>query len=167
MGDSARAGGPVPGGCVEEAGGRIRGRPPCPPVGEGDSPVAVPFFAARAGPAGFAARKFFVPYAADDDHSEQIWCDARADLFGLGLPTTRRRIWALALDVRQPHSLLHIGRKVPQDEGPAMVILEASRLDLYYVCTPWRGVLGGEPHIFGLTERGRAIDFAGSASGKA
>jgi hypothetical protein len=103
--------------------------------------------------------KFFVPYAADDAHAEQIWSDARAGLFGLGLPTTRRRIWALSLDVRRPHSLLHIGREVPEDEGPAMVILEASDLDVYYVCTPWRGVLGGEPHRLGLREHGRAIGF--------
>ena len=40
-----------------------------------------------------------------------------------------------------------------------MIIFEAGNLDAYYVCTPWRGVLGGEPHIFGLRGQGRAIDF--------
>ena len=40
-----------------------------------------------------------------------------------------------------------------------MLILEASNLDVYYVCTPWNGVLGGEPFVLGLSERGRAIDF--------
>lgn len=103
--------------------------------------------------------KFFVPYAADEAHAEAIWSDARADLADLGLPTTRRRLWALSLDVRRPHSLLHIGREIPDDEGPAMIILEASDCDVYYVCTPWHGVLGGEPHVVGLREHGRAIDF--------
>jgi hypothetical protein len=103
--------------------------------------------------------KFFVPYAADDAHAEQIWRNARSDLFDLGFPTTGRRIWALSLDVANPAWLLHIGREVPDDYGPAMIIFEASNLDVYYVCTPWNGVLGGEPFPMGLGKRGRAIDF--------
>lgn len=111
--------------------------------------------------------KFFVPYAADDDHAEQIWRDSRSDLFDLGLPTTRRRIWALALDVRRPDVLLHIGREVPDDYGPALLIFEARDADVYYVCTPWNGVLGGEPFVLGLDERGRAIDFDEVVEGSA
>jgi hypothetical protein len=111
--------------------------------------------------------KFFVPYAADDAHAEQIWSDARADLFDLGLPTTRRRIWALSLDVRNPGHLLHIGGEVPDDYGPAMLIFEASNLDVFYVCTPWNGVLGGEPFVLGLGELGRAIDFEEVVEGNA
>lgn len=111
--------------------------------------------------------KFFVPYAADDDHAEQIWSDSRADLLGLGLPTTKRRIWALSLDVRRPDFLLHIGRETPFGEGPTLIIFEASNLDVYYVCTPWCGVLGGEPHVLGLNGRGRAIDFEEVVEGNA
>lgn len=111
--------------------------------------------------------KFFVPYACDDDHAEEIWSNARADLFDLGLPTTKRRIWALALDVRKPDHLLHVGREVPDDYGPAMIIFEASNVDVYYVCTPWNGVLGGEPFALGLGSRGRAIDFDEVAEGHA
>ena len=107
--------------------------------------------------------KFFVPYAADDDHAEAIWCDARSGLFDIGFPTTRRRIWALSLD--RSGWLLHVGREVPDGAGPAMIIFEASRLDVYYVCTPWRGVLGGEPHVLGLAAHGRAIDFDEGAEG--
>lgn len=111
--------------------------------------------------------KFFVPYAADDEHAEAIWSDARADLLDLGLPTTSRRIWALSLDVTRPDWLLHIGREVPDDYGPAMVIFEASNVDVYYVCTPYNGILGGEPFPMGLTERGRAIDFDEVVEGNA
>jgi hypothetical protein len=111
--------------------------------------------------------KFFVPWAADDDHAEQIWRDSRSDLFHLGMPTTKRRIWALSLDIRRPGTLLHVGREVPDDYGPAMLILEASDLDVYYVCTPWNGVLGGEPFVLGLGERGRAIDFEEVVEGDA
>jgi hypothetical protein len=114
-----------------------------------------------------AAVKFFVPYAADDDHAEQIWSDARSDLFDLGLPTTKRRIWALSLDVSNPRHLLYIGREVPDEYGPAMIIFEASNVDVYYVCTPWNGVLGGEPFTLGLTNRGHAIDFEEVVEGNA
>jgi hypothetical protein len=103
--------------------------------------------------------KFFVPYAADDAHSEAIWSDARSDLVDIGLPTTRRRIWALSLDGRRSGWLLHVGREMPEGEGPAMIIFEARNLEIFYVCTPWRGVLGGEPHVLRLNEHGRAIDF--------
>lgn len=111
--------------------------------------------------------KFFVPYAADDAHAEQIWTDARADLFDLGLPTTRRRIWALSLDATGSDCLLYIGREVPDEYGPAMIIFEASGADLYYVCTPWNGILGGEPFPLALGKRGRAIDFDDVAEGNA
>lgn len=111
--------------------------------------------------------KFFVPYACDDDHAEQIWSDSRSNLLDLGLPTTKRRIWALSLDVTRPACLLHVGREVPHDYGPAMLILEASNVDVYYVCTPWNGVLGGEPFVLGLSERGRAIDFGEVVEGRA
>jgi hypothetical protein len=40
-----------------------------------------------------------------------------------------------------------------------MLIFEASNLDIFYVCTPWNGVLGGEPFPMALGERGRAINF--------
>src|SRR3954467_149464 len=111
--------------------------------------------------------KFFVPYALNDEHAEQVWSDARADLFGLGLPTTGRRIWALSLDVAKPNCLLHIGREVPDDYGPAMIIFEASDVDIFYVCTPFNGILGGDPFPMGLTRRGRAIGFDEVVEGNA
>jgi hypothetical protein len=111
--------------------------------------------------------KFFVPYAADDDHAEQIWSDSRADLFDLGLPTTKRRIWALSLHSSGGHQLLAIGRRIDPDEGPTLIIFEASNRGAYYVCTPWRGVLGGEPHVLQLCRHGRAIDFDQVVEGNA
>jgi hypothetical protein len=111
--------------------------------------------------------KFFVPYACDEDHAEQIWNSARADLSGLGYFTTRRRIWALSLDDRNPVCLLHIGRQIPDEYGPAMAIFEASDSPLYYVCTPYNGILGGEPFSLKLSERGRAIDFDEVVEGNA
>jgi hypothetical protein len=121
----------------------------------------------EAKPSGSSDVKFFVPYAADDAHAEQIWSDSRSDLFDLGFPTTKRRIWALSLDSSRPGWLLHIGREVPDDYGPAMLIFEATDREVYYVCTPWNGVLGGEPFPMTLSKRGRAIDFEEVVEGNA
>lgn len=111
--------------------------------------------------------KFFVPYAADDEHAEQIWNDSRSDLLDLGFPTTRRRIWALSMNAFGRQHLLNIGRRFDPDEGPALIIFEASDRNAYYVCTPWRGVLGGEPYVMELCRHGRAIDFDAVAEGNA
>jgi hypothetical protein len=112
--------------------------------------------------------KFFVPYAVDDAHAEQIWSDSRADLFALGMPTTKRRIWALSFHLEGLDHLLHIGREMPLGDGPALIIFEARGGEAgYYVCTPWRGVLGGEPHRLRLCRNGQAIDFDQVAEGNA
>jgi hypothetical protein len=111
--------------------------------------------------------KFFIPYAGDGPDAERLFARTRADLRKLGFPTTGRRIWALSLDVAHPEWLLHIGREVPDEYGPALIILEAANIDLYYVCTPFNGVLGGDPFPLALDERGRAIDFDEVIEGQA
>ena len=103
--------------------------------------------------------KFFVPYVEEAVLAEAIWIAAREDLLEHGLPTTRRRIWALSLDDRQPNCLLHVGRETPHGAGPALLILEASGPDVYFVCTPCHGLLEGAPVALALSEHGSVIDF--------
>lgn len=109
--------------------------------------------------------KFFVPCADDAAQAEAAWAGVRAHLFDLGLPTTRRRIHALSLhpSLRQR---VEVGRDTPDGE-PVLIILEASNLDVFYVCTPYRGVLEGKPYVLGLNEHGRAIDFDEEVVGQA
>ena len=110
--------------------------------------------------------KFFVPLTDDAEHAELIWDTARADLFDIGMPTTRRRIRALSFHPGCER-LLEVGRDTPEDDGPVMVILEASNRDVFVacpersrrVCTPYNGVLEGAPYILALTPGSRVIDF--------
>ena len=51
------------------------------------------------------------------------------------------------------------GLNTPASDEPVMVILEASDVEIFYVCTYSHGVLDGVPFSLALAERGRAIDF--------
>ena len=100
---------------------------------------------------------FHVPYAAHADEAEMVWSEVRADLLELGLPTTRRRIVALSLhpDIED---LVAVGEDTPDGEL-VMVILEASNLDIFYVCTLGHGLLTGPPYPLKLGKHGRVFDF--------
>lgn len=103
--------------------------------------------------------KFFVPGARDEAQTERIWAGVRRWLAQLGLATTRRRIRALAYEIDGKDHFLAVGGETPDGEDFAMVILESSDLDIYYVCTPTRGMLDDIPYPLALDERWRVIDF--------
>lgn len=88
--------------------------------------------------------KFFVPYA-EGGEAEQVWAGVRLHLSDLGLPTTRRRIHALSVHHEELNHLLTVGMNAPYNDEPVLIVLEASNVDVFYVCTPSRGVLKGEP----------------------
>jgi hypothetical protein len=110
--------------------------------------------------------KFVVPYAEGRAEAEQVWAGVRLWLSELGLATTRRRIEALALRIGDRDHKLAVGRKTPDGEL-VMAILESSDLDLFYLCTPTRGVLDDNPHPLALDEGWRVIDFDEEAVGYA
>ena len=95
-----------------------------------------------------------------------MWAGVRAHLLDIGLPTTRRRIHAFRFDRRRDIPLLEVGGEPPDGE-PVLIILEASNLPIFYCCTPWHGVAGGEPHPLALNEHGEAIDFDAEVVGRA
>ena len=103
--------------------------------------------------------KFFVPGSCPELDPEWIWAATRAALLDLGLPTTRRRNQALRIGPRSDEHLVEVGMKLPDDAGPVIVILEAPADDLFYVCTPFHGVLEGAPFILCLSGKRRVIDF--------
>lgn len=103
--------------------------------------------------------KFFVPGARDEAEAERIWAGARLWLAELGLPTTRRRIRALAWAMDGPDHYVAVGGETPDGEDFVMLILEASGLDLFYVCTPARGMIDDIPYPLALDEHWRVIDF--------
>jgi hypothetical protein len=112
--------------------------------------------------------KFFLPCARDEDEAERIWAGVRMYLAGLGLPTTRRRIRALAMTIDGRDHYLAVGGETPDGEDFVMVLLEASNLDIYYVCTPTRGMFDDIPYAMALVdERWRVIDFEEQMCGHA
>lgn len=111
--------------------------------------------------------KFFVP-SMDESQAEQVWAHARQWLSGLGLDTTRRRIWALACEIDGKDHFLTVGDDVPSgDDGPVLVILESRDSDLFYVCTPSRGIVDDIPYPMSLDEHWRVVDFEEEVVGHA
>lgn len=107
--------------------------------------------------------KFFVPFMGPSE-AEQLWAYTRQHLSGLGLETKRRRIQALVTD----GGALQVGGDVPfEDEELVMIILESSEFDLFYVCTPGRGVRDDIPYPLSLDERWQVVDFDEEACGLA
>lgn len=102
--------------------------------------------------------RFFIPHAADSDDAERIWAGIRLWLAELGLPTTRRRIRALSLEIDGVAHYVPVGGETPDGEV-VMMILEASDNGLYYVCTPDRGMLEDIPIPMALHDEWRVIDF--------
>jgi len=112
--------------------------------------------------------KFFVPCAHDEAEAERILAAVRLYLAELGLPTTRRRIRALGMTIEDKEHFLAVGGETPDGEDFVMVILEASNFDIFYVCTPSRGMLDDIPYPMALDdERWRANDFEEEAVGHA
>lgn len=74
---------------------------------------------------------FYVPLTDNDEDAELLWSAARADLLDRGLPTTRRRIAALALDRRGEH-LVEIGSSTPNPDELVMIIPEAGNMDVFW-----------------------------------
>lgn len=108
--------------------------------------------------------KFFVPGSGPELDPEWIWAATRAALDDLGYPTTRRRIQALRIGDRR-ELLVEVGKPIPDDAYPVVVILEAAGVEEFYVCTPFRGILEGDPYILGLSGEGRVIDFDEEVAG--
>lgn len=107
--------------------------------------------------------KFFVPLARTGDEAEYLWAGVRAVLEATGLPTTRRRIHALSLSP-DCERMVEVGLDLPDDDGPVLAIFEAAGIDLFYVCTPERGI-EGPPWALGLSGQGEAIDFDEAPAG--
>jgi hypothetical protein len=112
--------------------------------------------------------KFFVPCAHDEAEAERIWAAVRMYLAGLGLPTTRRRIRALGMTIAGKDHEVAVGGEMPHGDDFVMVILESSNLDIFYVCTPSRGMVDDIPYPMALDdERWRVIDFEEEVCGHA
>jgi hypothetical protein len=98
-----------------------------------------------------AMPKFFIPNVPDPMEAEKLYSDISARVSkGQGQPIEARRIFALAFvhDSRSYHAEVGKHLDFPQAEGIVVAILEG-RHGVFYVCTPDRGGLQGNPILVG------------------
>lgn len=108
--------------------------------------------------------KFFVPKADGPADAERFWAAMRARMKEeYGLPTTGRRIFALARD----DGAVEVGDGTPQSdyEDVVLAILECAALDnMYFVFTEIGDELEDPPYPLSLDESWRVVDFDNEAS---
>lgn len=111
--------------------------------------------------------RFFVPYADGPTDAERFWAVMRARMKDeYGLPTTRRRIFALATDT----GAVAVGDGTPPNdyEDVVMAILECEALDnMYFVITHIHDELEDPPYPLSLDESWRVVDFDEEVCGRA
>lgn len=112
---------------------------------------------------------FFVPYAPGRGHAEALWDYVRERLEDCGLPTTCRRIHALAFDNGGVTHLVAVGSDtIVAEDDPVLVILQArDEPDLVYVCTLSKVVHDELPFGLELDENWRVVDFRSGGGGRA
>ncbi len=91
--------------------------------------------------------KFFVPHAKSAEEAEEVRAGVIKFVESNGFSVNDRKILRLSYTHNGRDCVAEVG--VPQIPGgePVLVILDAG--DLYLVCTPNRGVLGGLPILVG------------------
>lgn len=92
---------------------------------------------------------FFVPEADDEAEAEEVWHATKNWVEKKRDQVTERRIYSIEYadpDTQRTHAVA-VGDDVPGVGEPAQVILESATgtVDVYYLCSPNRGVLGGSP----------------------
>jgi hypothetical protein len=113
---------------------------------------------------------FFVPYAPDREDAEALWDYTREQLEEHGLPTTWRRIHALAFnDGGVTHIVAAVGSDtIVEEDDPVMLILEArDEPGLVYVCTLSQMLKNKLPFGLPIDERWSVVDFGRGACGRA
>lgn len=101
--------------------------------------------------------RFFVPTAEDDPvRAEHIYDAARREA-APGRKLTDRRIHRLVFSHEGTTYTAEVGQPAPRIGEPVFAILESD--DLYFVCTPTRGALAGDPYLVGKNEVRGIVDF--------
>jgi len=107
----------------------------------------------------FKAPAFFVPAAVDAVQAERVLAAVRAHVLKHNGPSTERRIWKLEYRHNGEHEVAEVGLSSHGSDGEVVVaILEGN--GIYYICTPTRAVVSGEPIFVGANSVMRAVDFA-------
>lgn len=96
--------------------------------------------------------KFFVPDTSNVEEAEQVYEGIRRHVQenGTGAQVKDRRIFRLRYIDQQKEFVAEVGRPTLLNGEIVIAIFQVST-GLYYVCTPNRGVLRGDPIYVGQT----------------
>jgi hypothetical protein len=104
-------------------------------------------------------RMFFVPYV-DKEHEQEVYGAIKQHISAsMGSTISGRKIFGLRYydSEDQRHCYVAVGEKNPITDEVVRAILSSE--GMYYVCTPFRGILGGTPIIAGRDQVSEVIEF--------
>lgn len=107
--------------------------------------------------------RFTVPFAASPEQAETVWSATRDFLREQGMQTATERYARIVFRHNGKAYDLKVGDIHPDLNEPVLVILKSTSRPLYYVCTPNRGVVRGDPYLVGV-EGTRALEFVPDAA---
>jgi hypothetical protein len=105
--------------------------------------------------------EFFIPYAKDAEQQTEVYEGIRKFVSeSMGADLSPRRIFSLTYRHEGKNYHAEVGQTHSLNGEPVIAILYEQMRDLYYVCTPNRGVLGDIPILAGAWCVERSVDFA-------
>lgn len=97
--------------------------------------------------------KFFIPFAEDEAQAEQVYLSTRRFVTEDNESVlSRRRIYSLDFKHEGKNYHVAVGEVFSRIHEIVIAILYHPAMDLYYVCTPSRGVVRGMPYLTGGNE---------------
>ena len=96
---------------------------------------------------------FFIPHAEDEAQEKRVLKSVIEFVSEeLGAEIDSQRIYKLEYVHEGEQLIAEVGKPHKYNDEPVIVILHDKIRDLYLVCTPHRGVLGGIPIMVGSNE---------------
>lgn len=106
---------------------------------------------------------FFIPGADEsskDNCSIKVWQTIKSFLADQGYKTTDRKIQSISYRHNSKDLVNIVGETDPSTGEPVFAIFEADSQQLFYCCTPNRGVFRGMPILIGNEgSKTRPVDF--------
>ena len=108
----------------------------------------------------FVPQAFFIPHLKDTSQQETVYQNIRTFVSEQVGPLKDRRIQQISFSHDGQDFDLSVGQIHPEIGEDVVAIFEGH---IYYICTPTRGVVRGEPYLVGRSETHGTQDFAGQA----
>ena len=101
---------------------------------------------------------FFVPYAESPEQAERVYESIRDFMAKVAFRPTDRRIYSIAYRHNGRNYVATVGEKGPENERVIAILETLNPGSLYMICSPYRGVVSGEPFLAGDVQA--VVDFA-------